>query len=416
MRSAALWWIGWGLIKLRRWNLLQMRRERNAKLEGKASTAIDGLPMSSSRSDLTAEIDDPYAGWQHRTIVVTNITNDMRSEEALTKYFIDGLNRKRPQSSAASSPPMHSPGTFPPAAAPIPQEQLTTDGAITEVVLVRRTLQIHETFKKRTEVLHQSVLPFSLRDDKCLKQRLSRLEKAHIYLARRALQASQLYLAQQEKAKTSLPGTPASLPMEKQATTNSRILHPRKHREEEKTLRDVEKADPADMALVAATLKDYLPNSTVTPDRSIWEALKSLPPEALDRFQPLYHLQHLFTGQAVPSIDYHLTKLNIITALLQSLRESVAESCNVGPSAFVTFASAADARRVAREMPVHRTRTWAMKVDMAPDVRDSALFSTLYRDSVDWSLATVEWDKLAAMSFRGDIIRSFVVQVLFWYV
>ncbi|KAK4703506.1 calcium permeable stress-gated cation channel, partial [Phenoliferia sp. Uapishka_3] len=106
---------------------------------------------------------------------------------------------------------------------------------------------------------------------------------------------------------------------------------------------------------------------------SLWEVLHDLDPVLLDRFQPLYKLRH-FRNQKVPSIDYFLTRLNLLSALIEDKRSNP-ESFEPASSAFITFTRASDARRARHELSTRPgaklgQRVFECKVRWAPEARD----------------------------------------------
>lgn len=57
------------------------------------------------------------------------------------------------------------------------------------------------------------------------------------------------------------------------------------------------------------------------PTKTLWEAIAELPKDLLDSYQPVIKLK-VFRGQVAPSIDYYLTKLNLLT-----VSDSLLERC-----------------------------------------------------------------------------------------
>lgn len=125
---------------------------------------------------------------------------------------------------------------------------------------------------------------------------------------------------------------------------------------------------------------------------TVWEALNNLPRELLDPFQPATRLSALFRGQTVPTIDYLLTKLNLLTALVTEMRSRPPTSYEPTSTAFVTFRDPRQARMVWRELKDQIV----VKVRLAPEVKD------------------LDWDRLMKTSFTGDVVRGFSVSVVTW--
>ncbi|EST05403.1 protein of unknown function DUF221 [Kalmanozyma brasiliensis GHG001] len=125
---------------------------------------------------------------------------------------------------------------------------------------------------------------------------------------------------------------------------------------------------------------------------TVWEALEELPGELLDPFQPATRLSALFRGQTVPTIDYLLTKLNLLTALVTEMRSRPPTSYEPTSTAFVTFRDPRQARMVWRELKDQIV----VKVRLAPEVKD------------------LDWDRLMKTSFTVDVVRGFGVSVVTW--
>ncbi|CBQ73188.1 conserved hypothetical protein [Sporisorium reilianum SRZ2] len=125
---------------------------------------------------------------------------------------------------------------------------------------------------------------------------------------------------------------------------------------------------------------------------TVWEALNELPRELLDPFQPATRLSALFRGQTVPTIDYLLTKLNLLTALVTEMRSRPPTSYEPTSTAFVTFRDPRQARMVWRELKDQIV----VKVRLAPEVKD------------------LDWDRLMKTSFTVDVVRGFGVSVVTW--
>ncbi|SPO25460.1 uncharacterized protein UTRI_03120_B [Ustilago trichophora] len=125
---------------------------------------------------------------------------------------------------------------------------------------------------------------------------------------------------------------------------------------------------------------------------TVWEALHQLPRELLDPFQPATRLSALFRGQTVPTIDYLLAKLNLLTALVTEMRSRPPTSYEPTSTAFVTFRDPRQARMVWRELKDQIV----VKVRLAPEVKD------------------LDWDRLMKTSFTADVVRGFGVSVVTW--
>lgn len=112
---------------------------------------------------------------------------------------------------------------------------------------------------------------------------------------------------------------------------------------------------------------------TITSDSdapTVWEALHSLPRHLLHPYQPLIHLNALFRGKTVPSIDYYTAKLGLLTSLITENRSKAITDYDPVSTAFVTFADPADARRACKYLAVHPNNPLACLVTMAPGYED----------------------------------------------
>lgn len=108
--------------------------------------------------------------------------------------------------------------------------------------------------------------------------------------------------------------------------------------------------------------------------KTIWDALLSLPRSVLDPYQPLIHLNSLFRGKAIPTIDYYTAKLRVLTSLITEAKSLPLTGYDPVSTAFVTFESPKDARRACKYLAVHPDNPLVCTVSMAP----------LYED-IDWT-------------------------------
>lgn len=286
------------------------------------------LQDMAQRREFQAGHDPHFFGWRHRTLLISNIPTEMRTEERLRTYLTHLLHSPGVQASARADP-----GGIKSAveteAAPTqavenvdaqypPFDQVKSedvDESITHIELVRRTADVHDLYKKRQEAHHE-------------------LEKAHVELAQNVLEAVQ------------------------------------EHRDQQ-AVPDQEKADPRflEMVKLSKAFASYL-DPLHRNEKSVWEVLRGLPPESLDPFQPTFRLTRLFKGQRVGASDYWLTKFNFLTAMLEERRAQPPSDFKPTPTAFVTFHSAAQARRLLQKVPHHPDRPWACRLEKAPDPRD----------------------------------------------
>ncbi|MCO5599102.1 hypothetical protein L7F22_053202 [Adiantum nelumboides] len=125
---------------------------------------------------------------------------------------------------------------------------------------------------------------------------------------------------------------------------------------------------------------------------TVWESLATVPRELLDPYQPATRLSALFRGQTVPTVDYLLTKLNLLTALVTEMRARPPSSYEPTSTAFVTFRDPRQARMVWRELKSQIV----VRVRLAPEVKD------------------LDWERLMRTSFTGDLARGLGVNAFFW--
>lgn len=299
-------------------------------------------------SEAQGELDK---GWRFRTVLVRNLPEALRSEEGVSAFFHQRLRVSDPDSKVDGSTSL-----------------------IANIILVRRYQPVNTQYKKRTAVQGD-------------------LESAHTRLV--------LNVMQFVREKVELETCPA-----KQSTWSRLARRPLVVAGESDVEREAKEGDD----LLVSTLRGYLPGGSPPLDKkgqaeSIWVTLHTLPRHLLDRFQPLIKLKH-FRGQRIPALDYHLSKLNLLTALIEDHRAHP-ESFKPSASAFVTFTSVVDARRAIKEVGKSRLalskrgerkqgNLVECRVEMAPEVRD------------------LIWDRLVVVSLSGDILRGILFQSLIW--
>lgn len=132
------------------------------------------------------------------------------------------------------------------------------------------------------------------------------------------------------------------------------------------------------------------------PNRTIWDAMLSLPRSTLDSFQPLIHLSALFRGRTVPSIDYYTAKLNLLTSLIAEKRSKAVNEYAPTSTAFITFKDPADARRACKYLAVH------------PDNPVNACFVTMAPSYED-----LDWTRLMKATYRVEVNPHTILAVLF---
>lgn len=329
---ATLAWIGYGAVRIRR-NTLRaiLREEANQQdVQPKDEKAVVA-PVLREPRPLNPRDERPV-GWRWRTVLVRNIPLGMRSESALREYFSQKLRSGTPSpedkthfSPSSNTHAFESPDPSA-SSGPVALRSESPAPIISEIVLVRREAELNELFNKYRAAQNE-------------------LEEAHVELVERVMAfikttiAAEGRRARGERDRASWwTKVRSSIKMFR---TKAEVLS-----EEAQRL-----AREGDARLVEA-LRCYLPGGSAPVDKSgepklLWEVMHELrmeSPMIFDRFQPLFKLKK-FRGQAVPSIDYHLAKLNLLATLIEDKRANP-EQFEMASSAFVTFERAADARRV----------------------------------------------------------------------
>jgi hypothetical protein len=139
---------------------------------------------------------------------------------------------------------------------------------------------------------------------------------------------------------------------------------------------------------LSSPTKSHTHSAESDSDKTVWDALLSLPRTSLDAYQPLVNLSHLFRGKVVPSIDYYTAKLNLLTSLITENKARAVTDYDPVSTAFVTFADPADARRACKYLAVHPNNPLACLVTMAPAYQD------------------IDWIRVMKSSYRGEVRHS----------
>jgi uncharacterized membrane protein YvlD (DUF360 family) len=404
------------------------------------SATSQGFPASMSEAQGLGDQADDSEGWRQRTLMVMNLPATMRDEASIRRYFeeflrpdddlsvisaedvaernaqstaVDRLraseSRKADLSAVDSATDggdqsghdrvrtHRGPG-------PDPHPYRHQRSPVQTVVLVRKMNELSSMLSRRQEVLSQ-------------------LEAAHVKLAKNAMQAVgkttqrmrkstgaskhgggrlanfQAWLRREEKDPqvAEREGSPGGIiaDVEKHAASGA---HGDSERAKELAQRLArfsptnrgqhgrEREERADSLDNASRKNKNVMHETV------WEALAEVPRELLDQYQPVTRLSALFRGQTVPTIDYLLTKLNLLTALVTEMRCKPPSSYEATSTAFVTFRDPRQARMVWRELKTQIV----VKVRMAPEVKD------------------LDWERLMRTSFTGDLVRGVGVNAFFW--
>ena len=367
-------------------------------------------------------IDDQHKGVRYRTVMVANIPSHMRDEQQLKEYFEYYLTRKiakptigintstqpglinrwltyflnrfrkipldenvNPDLIAGSSEDGHT--------AESSGENRRTVG-VERVTIVRRTSQLATLLERREEVLRV-------------------LETAHIRLACKVITA--VAKSMKDRSKTVLmKGSRAGYRTSPPLLGSVKFWKHEKHESDVENDAGREEQGEDRMDLLVRTIGPFVrefsqersppsfpwtslyrtPRSTddeqATEEnardesdqshdhqekyKTIWDALLSLPRSVLDPYQPLIHLNSLFRGKTVPTIDYYTAKLRVLTSLITEARSLPLNGYDPVSTAFVTFESPKDARRACKYLAVHPDNPLVCTVSMAP----------LYED-IDWT-------------------------------
>lgn len=379
------------------------------------------------------DTDQSNRGLRLRTVMVTNVPVQLRSEKELKEYFEYYLSRSLDKPSLGLSASSQ-PGLFNKLfafgfnrAKRIPQNigmstgetangsQEGSGGAplgqirgpnlgnvspIDRVVIARRMTELASLLERREEILR-------------------RLEGAHIRLAKKALLAvhgvehipssredttiprpartpdvesgcSQVHNRQQNSDTDLLVQTLSPFLVDHRLTSDSApstrklILKPEGafHRNQRLPRADSGKVDPE--------------TDNVDPHKTIWDALLSLPRNILDPYQPLIHLSVFFRGKTVPSIDYYTAKLHLLTSLITKNRTRAATEYDAVSTAFVTFKDPADARKACNYLAVHPNNPLACLVTMAPQYED------------------IDWTRVMRSTYQVDILKDWAVNIGVW--
>jgi len=147
----------------------------------------------------------------------------------------------------------------------------------------------------------------------------------------------------------------------------------------------------------AQTYPPLSPVNRQSQEKTIWEVLHSLPRNALDSYQPLINLSHLFRGKTVPSIDYYTAKLNLLSSLITENRSKAVNDYEPVSTAFVTFADPSEARRACKYLAVHPNNPLACMVTMAPAYQD------------------LDWIRVMKSSFKAEVYHFAFVSIVVTY-
>lgn len=398
-----LFWIGRGSLRVRRRllesirtdrkaALAELQRERSKEQEAAVGDERVGQPMRTAQGLLVNA--DSSQGWRQRTLLVTNLPTTMRNEASVRRYFEEYL---RPDD--ASSTTNHSQtgsivehGTdstslsreggqqSPGGPGPDLMPSRHSRSPVQTVVQVRKMHELSVMLARRQEVLQQ-------------------LEAAHVKLAQNVLGKADSTHRKRRNKQTSTSDQTAK------GGVLSKLVFWKKPKQQT--------TEAADKSAARDELADLLARFTTSSEQSrekridsddgekvdddqlndtVWEALADVPRHLLDPYQPVTRLSALFRGQKVPTIDYLLTKLNLLTALITEMKSRPPTDYEPASTAFVTFRDPRQARMVWRELKTQIV----VKARMAPEVKD------------------LDWERLMRTSFTGNLVRGIGVNAFFW--
>ena len=419
-------WIGFlvwfmkGVFHFRARNIVAAGEAR-AQADEDVADYLHPHPRYFFRSSLPLDSEQMNRGIRLRTVMVTNIPPTLRTDKELKAYFEYYLCRRiakpalgitattqpgflnkifafffnktsrvlghwhiLPGASKAEEEAENT-GRFNQLQSPIGTEDAPV---IERVVLVRKMNELASLLTRREEYLRQ-------------------LETAHIKLAKRAISHVNTLLEQHEADATKeISSTTAG--GEHPATEEDRADSKFREQLLVETLKPFMKRDRGRSLFPKRTPQpEYLPTLTDSPrelspaaplaahapeqDRTVWEALLSLPRSTLEAFQPLTRLSTLYRGQVVPTIDFYTAKLQLLSSVITEKRARPPGEYEAMSTAFVTFADPADARRACKYLAVHPLNPLQCFVTMAP----------LYED--------LDWDRLMKPTFRVEVSASEVM-------
>ncbi|OSD02408.1 DUF221-domain-containing protein [Trametes coccinea BRFM310] len=438
-----LFWICRGAFHYRAQNIVAAASRAASETSAKERSQYDPHPHPQYPFHSLEPLEEDHStrGLRLRTVMVTNIPHALRSEKDLKEYFEYYLCRSvaRPAIGVTSST---QPGflnrmfTFlfnrarripaqvqrgrnsvqdsssPPESARSASSQ-ESEGetpdipAIDRVVIVRKMNDLASLLERREEILRL-------------------LETAHIKLARKALAGVQSAMANKQDAGV-LRTAMRRMSIAAKRMSGVGVLD----------VEAVAECEPRDsvegedrMELLIRTLKPYLPEPGSSPieddktcsgwrtlwkkknpdlesrlprnpekathEKTVWDALLSLPRSTLDAYQPLIHLSSIFRGKTVPAIDYYTAKLQIVTNMITEKRSMAISDFEPMPTAFVTFVDPADARRACKYLAVHPENPLQCLVTMAPSFED------------------LDWKRLMKPTFRVEFVKDWVVELGVW--
>ncbi|KAG6337317.1 hypothetical protein ID866_1779 [Astraeus odoratus] len=442
---ATLFYICNGVFKFRATKIEEAARnaEANVLIEREGQYHPHPHPQFPFQDIPSFEPDRSLRGLRLRTVMVSNVPVELRSNQAMKEYFEYYMSRPIDMLSMGITSSTH-PGLVDkfvafgfnrvkriPQHIPLPQSIGITRGrteqaqraqagdipVIERVVIARKMTELASLLERREEVL-------------------SALEEAHVKLAKKTLEAVAREIERRRVAvecsnmggvvtgpssgqvgdlESQVPATDSTAKVDLLVKTLAPFLKechvPSKIRSSIR--RNVKKtkiafrrdgnwpsrgSEPDNDIVVLRNIS----NESQTPEnqekrfKTVWDALFSLPRSVLDPYQPLVHLSVLFRGKTVPAIDYYTAKLQILTRLIAQNRAKAVIDYDPVSTAFITFKDPKDARKACKYLAVHPENPLACLVTMAPQYED------------------IDWTRIMKSTFRAELIKDWVVSLGVW--
>lgn len=355
---------------------------------------LDELARQSGRADdfshpfvsvAQAQQDANLAGWRYRTLMFANLPRYMRNEQALTTYIEEhlGVRGGPPGWATATASGTDTPGEAfrfsesdgkgsggrqsqwngsegsGSGSGSGPTEFLPSP--IQDIVFVRKMAELDSLVNRRDATL-------------------AKLELAHMELAGNVLRAVKAVMH-------------SAVPPEKN-TSPDMVLAQRLGR----FVTSASTSTSASSGTGSGSgWKPSVPASQKASEfelsQSFWHELLALPRTLLDRHQPISQLgSGTYKGDVVPTIDLLVTKLRLLTALVDAARSLPEDKWDPTPVAFITFRDPRQARLVWKEL----SDRVVPHVTLAPERRD------------------IIWDRLMHTTFAARMVRGLGVSTFFW--
>ncbi|KAH9936413.1 uncharacterized protein B0H18DRAFT_1091982 [Fomitopsis serialis] len=417
-------WLMKGVFHFRARNIVAAGEERERIDEQNLMDYLHPHPQYPFKSSVPLDTERLNRGVRLRTVMVTNIPPGLRTEKDLKEYFEYYLSRRiaKPALGITSTT---QPGFFnksvsfllnrmsrllgnwrvlpgSPKSEPEEQDQRGFDQlqsptatgdvpAIERVAVVRRMTELANLLMRREEYLRL-------------------LETAHIKLAKRALVVVKTSLEQQQAGAAKGKGINSITNVGEQSGSGADGRGDSKYRDQllVETLKPFVKPQRGRSLFTRESVQpDYLPTLTdspqelspatpIAPERTVWDALLSLPRSTLEAYQPLTRLSTLYRGQVVPTIDFYTAKLQLLSSVITEKRARAPGEYEPMSTAFVTFEDPADARRACKYLAVHPLNPLQCFVTMAPSYED------------------LDWNRLMKPTFQVEFVKDWLVNIGVW--